>query len=246
MAFVPVVSNYCGHGGIAIHPNGTFFLAFQHIIPGSDGKARRNLEIYKFEPGKAKALFKQYQERIDFPGPLGHCDIALRATDGALIVALSAETSTNPDVDNVKGGYDILPGAAPKWSEGAVTSVTDETARRIAAEAAALAAEAVKKANLAVGVAGEAQTRVVKAEEKIASLATALDGLQRTVSSLPSDARVAEVAWIKAGDRIAFDQGIIEQMALGVLVEAIEYAKTATASQSRLRALIEDIVKSVA
>jgi len=114
MKFVEVVGNYSSHAVVRCHPDGTTFLGYQHITYDADRKALRAFEIWKLTLGGELSLVKAYHEHVDAPGPFGLCSFDLRS-DGAIMVGICCERSTDPDIDNVQGGYEILVGACAPY-----------------------------------------------------------------------------------------------------------------------------------
>ena len=157
--------------------------------------------------------------------------------NGSLIVTFSCIPKGDTS-GRFKPVFEPVVGVDTGWTWGAagpvpvpVTIVVDQSAR----DAANLAmARAVSAENLVAGaksVAGEA-LRIAQAANT------------RPFPVVPTEGQIADIAWGKAVDYTGTPAfvSLVKSIAQNVLVEAIEYAKSATALQSRLRALIESIV----
>jgi hypothetical protein len=229
------VSPYVNHIGSCTHPNGTVFLLVTHKV----GNGQFNAEIYRDDPPHVKKPVIVHT--FVFGGPAGFGTLEC-LPDGSLFVAIGAGLLTT---EHVGGNRQILPNMAQPWTvQGSVVllppvpqnSGTDTVARGQAATALDVARNAQAAADAANRTAEKARADAQAAAATVNKL------------GVPSQQDIKDIAWSLSGDRInhevATDSALvqrIEALSQERLLAAIEYAVAHTATQSRLRGLIEDV-----
>ena len=237
MSFTLLVGHYCNHVDSDVHPNGTRFWA----TTNHPDKDHFNLVIQRQAPNGPVQVIRTFVQGVDLIGEVGYCSIKCEPS-GSLLISLTGAifkdkeiVSAFTTIPNVAPAFGT-PGAAPipiVTPQPTAVTTTDDVARGKAQQALDLANTAI------------AQARTVS---------KAIDALPAPPTPV-SDAHIGAIAFQKANDAIfaaasnpaagplAHDglKRYIKGLAQTVLLEAIAYATTATAKQSRLRALIESI-----
>jgi len=229
------VSPYVNHIGSCTHPNGTVFLLVTHKV----GNGQFNAEIYRDDPPHIKKPVIVHT--FVFGGPAGFGTLEC-LPDGSLFVAIGAGLLTT---EHVGGNRQILPNMAQPWTvQGDVillppvpqSSGVDTVARSQAATVLNVARNAQAAADTANHTAEKARADVQAVVATVKTL------------GIPSQQDIKDIAWSLSGDRINHEVTTdstlvqrIEALSQERLLAAIEYALAHTATQSRLRRLIEEV-----
>lgn len=180
---------------------------------------------------------------VPYPAPLmsGRGGFSLGGNGVLYVTGSNSDSDQEGRAEPVAGFVPFVVGTVPP-----VNTTVDQMARDMATAANSNALAVVSGVQTAKNVAGEA-SRVASEAKLVASKAqtSANEALNRPIPAPVSDDHIASIAWGKATDYTGTPEfvALVKRLAQGVLIDAIEYAKTATALQSRLRALIEQIVK---
>ncbi len=180
---------------------------------------------------------------VPYPAPLmsGRGGFSLAGNGVLYITGSNADNDEMGRAEKVAGFIPFVVGTVPP-----VNTTVDQTARDLANAASSVALSVSGGIQQAKNVAGES-LRVAEDAKKTAikAQASASESLNRPIPAAVSDDHIAQIAWGKAIDYTGTPEFVarVKSIAQGVLVDAIEFAKAATVAQSRLRALIEQIVK---
>ena len=203
------------------------------------GKGPQGFGMYvmrQSQNGSEAATFVQY------PAPLmsGRGSFSLGGNGVLYITGSNSDSDELGRAEPVAGFVPFVAGNAPP-----VSIVVDQTARDMAQNAAGVAANAAGRVGAAESAANSARDAASGAAKIAnAALGKANEALSRPLPAPVSDDHIAQIAWSKAIDYTGTPEfvGLVKRLAQSVLIDAIEYAKTATAAQSRLRALIELVI----
>lgn len=170
---------------------------------------------------------------------LGGRGVFQEAGNGQLFITGSAgDSDTRPRAYPVVGFKAFGNTLTILGGVGGSASGVDQNARDLANAAASKAQLAVTVANGAGNKAAEAMNSALGANKRLDSL---------VIPAPVSDAHIADIAWAKANDFMGTKEfyGRVKAIAQEVLLDSIEYAKTATAATSRLRGLIEAVASKL-
>lgn len=163
---------------------------------------------------------------VEYTGPLmtGRGEMYVGGDGRLYVTGHTSDTDVTPRVETVPGFVPFGNVVAYVGAAAPQVNTVDQTARGMAQSAADNAGRAISTANQALRDANAALTRPIPAPV--------------------ADSHIADIAWQKAIDYSGTPdfEARVKNLAQKVLIDAIEFAKTATAEASRLRALILQII----